>query len=115
MFLRRISTHIRGENWFAVMLDLLVVVVGLILGLQIDTWWEGQKEARIESTYLQEIREDFELNKSSLQKEISDAEHIIRSMIVLHEQSTLVAPSLSIVELNKHFTRETLINSRIGS
>lgn len=105
MFLRRISAHIRGENWFAVMLDLLVVVVGLILGLQIDTWWEGQKEARIESTYLQEIREDFELNKSSLQKEISDAEHIIRSMIVLHEQSTLVAPSLSIVELNKHFTR----------
>ncbi len=104
MFLRRISAHIRGENWSTVVLDLLVVVVGLFLGLQIDTWWEGQKEARIESTYLQEIREDFELNKSSLDKQISRAEHIIRDMIVLHEQSTLVEPSLSIVELNEKFS-----------
>ncbi len=104
MLLRRISAHVRGENWFAVVLDLLVVVVGLFLGLQIDTWWEGQKEARIESTYLQEIREDFELNKSSLHEQISGAEHIIRSMIVLHEQSTLVQPSLSIVELNEKFS-----------
>ncbi len=108
MLLRRISAHVRGENWFAVVLDLLVVVVGLFLGLQIDTWWEGQKEARIESTYLQEIREDFELNKSSLHEQISDAEQIIRSMIVLHEQSTLVEPSLSVVELNENFS---LINN----
>jgi hypothetical protein len=104
MLLRRISAHIRGENWFAVVLDLMVVIVGLFLGLQIDTWWEGQKEARIESTYLQEIREDFELNKSSLHEVISRAEHIIRDMIVLHEQSTLVQPSLSIVELNEKFS-----------
>ncbi len=104
MLLRRISAHVRGENWFAVVLDLLVVVVGLFLGLQIDTWWEGQKEARIESTYLQEIREDFELNKSSLHEQISDVEQIIRSMIVLHEQSTLVESSLSIAELNENFS-----------
>jgi len=104
MLLRRISAHVRGENWFAVVLDLLVVVVGLFLGLQIDTWWEGQKEARIESTYLQEIREDFELNRSSLQEQISDVEQIIRSMIVLHEQSTLVESSFSIVELNQNFS-----------
>ena len=104
MLLRRISAHMRGENWSAVVLDLLVVVVGLFLGLQIDTWWEGQKEARIESTYLEEIREDFEFNKSSLHEQISGAEHIIRSMIVLHEQSTLVEPSLSVVELNEKFS-----------
>ncbi len=108
MLLRRISAHIRGQNWFAAVLDLLVVVVGLFLGLQIDTWWEGQKEARIESTYLQEIREDFELNQSSLHEQISDAEQIIRSMIVLHEQSTLVEPSLSVVKLNENFS---LINN----
>ena len=104
MLLRRISAHVRDQNWFAVVLDLLVVVVGLFLGLQIDTWWEGQKEARIESTYLQEIREDFELNRSSLLDQINDAEQIIRSMIVLHEQSTLDDPTLSIAELNENFS-----------
>jgi hypothetical protein len=104
MLLRRLSAHIRSQNWFAVVLDLLVVVVGLFLGLQIDTWWEGQKAARIESTYLQEIREDFELNRSSLLGQINDAEQIIRSMIALHQQSTLDDPTLSIAELNEKFS-----------
>jgi hypothetical protein len=104
MLLRRFSAHIRDQNWFAVLLDLLVVVVGLFLGLQIDTWWEGQKAARIESTYLQEIREDFELNRSSLLGQINDAEQIIRSMIALHQQSTLENPTLSIAELNENFS-----------
>jgi hypothetical protein len=103
MLLRRLSAHIRDQNWFAVVLDLLVVVVGLFLGLQIDTWWEGQKSARIESTYLQEIREDFELNRSSLLDQINDAEQIIRGMIALHEQSTLDTPTLSVAELNEKF------------
>lgn len=101
MLLRRLAAHLRDQNWFAVGLDLLVVVVGLILGLQIDTWWEGNKEARFEATYLQEIREDFEFNRSSLLGQINAAEQITRSMIVLYEQSTLDAPTLSIAELNE--------------
>lgn len=104
MLLRRLGAHLRDQNWFAVGLDLLVVVVGLILGLQIDTWWEGHKEAGSEATYLQEIREDFELNRSSLLKEMNDTENVIRGMIVLYEQSTLEAPTLSIAQLNEKFS-----------
>ena len=59
MLLRRFTSHVRAENWFAVFLDLCVVVVGLFIGLQIDTWWEGRKEARFEGTYLLEIQEDL--------------------------------------------------------
>jgi hypothetical protein len=104
MLLRRISEHVRSQNWFAVVLDLLVVVVGLFLGLQVDTWWEGRKEARIESSYLQEIREDFEFNRASLLDQISETEQIIRSMVTLHQQSTLENPTLSIAELNENFS-----------
>ena len=104
MLLRRISAHVRAENWFAVGVDLLVVVVGLFIGLQVDTWWEEQKEAQIEVVYLQEIREDFEANQANLQSETRKLENIIRAMIVLHEQSVLDAPSLSAVELNENFS-----------
>jgi len=95
--------HVRGENWFAVVLDLLVVVVGLFIGLQIDTWWEGQKEARVESAYLMEIQEDFEANRSSLDEQIGVAEQTISDMITLHAQSSLPEPSLSFSELNARF------------
>lgn len=103
MLLRRLMAHVRGENWFVVVLDLLVVIVGLFIGLQIDTWWEEQKEARLESVYLMEIQEDFEANKSSLEEQIRDAEKVIHDMIALHAQSLLPEPSLSFSELNGRF------------
>jgi len=101
MLLRRISAHMRQENWFAVVLDLLVVVVGLFLGLQIDNWWEGQKEARFEADYIVEINEDFDLNKASLQNSIVDLEQVVSDMIFLLEQSELATPSATVADLNK--------------
>lgn len=104
MRLRRLMAHVRGGNWFAVALDLLVVVVGLFIGLQIDTWWEGRKEAQFESVYLIEIQEDFDANRSSLEEQIQRAEQVINDMITLHAQSLLPEPSLSIPELNARFS-----------
>lgn len=103
MLLRRLMAHVRDQNWFAVGLDLLVVVVGLFIGLQIDTWWEGQKEARFESVYLTEIQEDFEANRSSLEEQIRSTERTISDMVTLHAQSLLPEPSLSFSELNTRF------------
>lgn len=36
MILRRFAEHVKGHNWFAVGLDLIVVVVGIYIGLQDD-------------------------------------------------------------------------------
>ena len=85
-------------------MDLIVVVLGLFIGLQIDTWWEGRKEARLEGAYLVEIREDFDANKSLLNDAIDFYERIIRSMIALQEQSPLTTPTLSVSELNEKFS-----------
>jgi len=103
MLLRRLMAHVRKENWFAVALDLLVVVVGLFIGLQIDTWWAGQKEAQLESVYLAEIEEDFQANKTDLEKAIRNAEEVIGDMVVLHAQSLRPEPSLPVQELNARF------------
>src|SRR3970040_1708301 len=104
MLLRRFLEHVRSENWLAVVLDLLVVIVGLFLGLQIDTWWEGQKDARLEVAYLLDIQEDLELNKSRLNESIAESESVIRNMLVLQKQSALSPPGLSVTELNEKFS-----------
>ncbi len=105
MLLRRISSHVRAENWFAVFLDLVVVVVGLFIGLQVDTWWEDRREARFEDAYLLEIQEDFELNRLELEGLTARLEGIIRSTLVLQEQSVLATPSMSVTELNENFSQ----------
>ena len=42
MLLRRITEHLRAGNWFAVTLDLLVVVLGVFLALQAERWYDEQ-------------------------------------------------------------------------
>ena len=103
MLLRRLMLHIRSQNWFAVLLDFLVVVVGLFIGLQVDTWWQSRQESKLESSYLLEIQEDFEANRTRLESSIAGLEGILKSILVLHEQAALEAPSLSVQDLNNAF------------
>jgi hypothetical protein len=36
--------HIRKQDWFMVSVDLLVLIVGIFLGLQVSDWNEERKE-----------------------------------------------------------------------
>ena len=38
MLLRRISKHVRAQNWFAVALDFIIVVIGVFIGIQVANW-----------------------------------------------------------------------------
>jgi hypothetical protein len=40
MLLRRITKHVKNENWFAVFIDFLIVVVGVFIGIQVANWNE---------------------------------------------------------------------------
>jgi len=38
MLLRRIAQHVKDQNWFAVGLDFVIVVVGVFIGIQVANW-----------------------------------------------------------------------------
>ena len=38
MLLRRITEHVRAQNWFAVGIDFVIVVVGVFIGIQVSNW-----------------------------------------------------------------------------
>lgn len=42
MLLRRITKHIKDQNWFAVGVDFVIVVVGVFIGLQVSNWSEAR-------------------------------------------------------------------------
>ena len=44
MILRRVTQHVKGENWFAVGLDFVIVVVGVFIGIQVANWNEARLE-----------------------------------------------------------------------
>ncbi len=58
MILRRFMQHIKEQNWFAVGLDVIVVIVGIFLGLQVQEWNEGRLERVEEHQYLLRLHDD---------------------------------------------------------
>jgi hypothetical protein len=38
VLLRRITEHVKSQNWFAVGLDFIIVVVGVFIGIQVSNW-----------------------------------------------------------------------------
>lgn len=59
MLLRSITKHIKGQNWFAVFIDFLIVVVGVFIGLQVGNWNEAVKERAKEKLVNEQLVEEF--------------------------------------------------------
>lgn len=60
MILSKLVDAIRRQDWFVVVIELVVVVVGIFLGLEFSDWNESRKEHALESYYLEQLNKDFE-------------------------------------------------------
>jgi len=58
MILRRVIAHFRKQEWTAIAIDFLIVVLGVFVGLQVNNWNEARAERRRESAFLQRLHDD---------------------------------------------------------
>lgn len=66
MVIRRIRRHVVTHNWFAVFIDLVIVVVGVFLGTQANNWNEARIERSAAADYRREIIADLKTNEVDL-------------------------------------------------
>lgn len=59
MLLRRITEHIKAQNWFAVGIDFIIVVVGVFIGIQVANWNDSRAMNAREIGYLERIHNDL--------------------------------------------------------
>lgn len=59
MLLRSITTHVKDQNWFAVALDFLIVVVGILIALQITNWNEARSAVQTEKRLVERLVNDL--------------------------------------------------------
>jgi len=60
MILRRFMKHFADQNWFAVGLDVLVVITGIFLGMQVTNWNDERKDIVEERSYLERLLVDLD-------------------------------------------------------
>ncbi|GAB5518900.1 MAG: hypothetical protein RhofKO_11510 [Rhodothermales bacterium] len=66
----RLSKAVREQNWFAVALEIVIVVLGVVIGFQVTSWGQDRADRAREQTYLSEIRRDLIETETSLQEAI---------------------------------------------
>jgi len=87
MILRHIAENLRNENWAALMIELIVVVLGIFIGFQVDRWYEEQRERKTEAVYLermlfdvQAMLDDAELAGQFGQDRLDSMIHVYQSL-----------------------------------
>ncbi|MEQ3648958.1 hypothetical protein [Hyphomonas sp.] len=84
MILRRLTKHVKDQNWFAVALDFLIVVVGVFIGLQVNNWNEARFERMDTRNVLERLERDFELQLTLTNRSIG------QQVLVLEATSRLI-------------------------
>lgn len=92
MLLRRFSKHVTDQNWIAVWLDVVVVVVGIFLGMQVTEWNDARKEMAKESIYLDRLALDLEQSIKLQNKEIEIAKFVLEQ---IHNLDNLLSSTIS--------------------
>ena len=78
MLLRRITQHVKDQNWFAVFLDFFIVVAGILIAFQITNWNEARVENNLQSLVEKRLIADFEIVDQEL---VAAVERMERQLI----------------------------------
>lgn len=64
MILRRITKHIKAQNWTAVALDFVIVVVGVFIGIQVSNWNAERGDRLRERQIVADMLADLEIDRT---------------------------------------------------
>ena len=59
MILQRLATSIRKQDWFTVVIETLIVVLGVYLGIQLGNWNTAQQHSAKEAIILTQLHDEF--------------------------------------------------------
>ncbi|WP_340693947.1 DUF6090 family protein [Hyphomonas sp.] len=59
MILRRVISHFRKQEWTAIGLDFLIVVVGVFIGIQVSNWNAARNDNSLRVYYLERLQSDL--------------------------------------------------------
>ncbi|MDT8439894.1 MAG: hypothetical protein RQ729_12895 [Wenzhouxiangellaceae bacterium] len=66
MILRRLTTAFRKQDWFTVMVEILIVVLGVFLGIQVANWNDARIDQGRAQAYLERIGLDLDADLATL-------------------------------------------------
>ena len=69
--MRRVREHVAAHNWFAVLVDLIIVVLGVYLGIEVSNWNADRLARQSGADYLARIERDIESNEQDMRARVA--------------------------------------------
>jgi hypothetical protein len=93
VILRRVTEHVKSQNWFAVGVDLVIVVVGVFIGIQVANWNDSRRAAEQHQRYLERMATDFrsirqrtDAHFGTFEKIIDGADYVLQLLRLPEEE-----------------------------
>lgn len=83
MLLRRVIEHFRRQEWTAIGIDFLIVVLGVFLGIQVSNWNESAADRRAESAYLSQLQGDLQRIEGQVSEQVEFEQFQARLAVVV--------------------------------
>ncbi len=104
VILNRIAQGVRKQDWFTAILELVILVIGIYIGLQVDDWTSEREDLQTETIYIELLARDV----VELQQQV-EAQHAFEKDKVnvaarAYELLTSDDPSAHQVELGELLT-----------
>lgn len=71
MILRSVIQHVKKQEWTAIWIDLVIVVVGVFIGIQVANWNEARLEQQRAQGFLERLSGDLEQELVSIDKRLA--------------------------------------------
>ncbi|MEE2929144.1 MAG: hypothetical protein VX599_00360 [Pseudomonadota bacterium] len=66
MLFRRVIQHVKDQNWTAVGIDFVIVVVGVFIGIQVSNWNSGVQDRSLDQGYMLRLHDEVELSQARM-------------------------------------------------
>jgi hypothetical protein len=74
MILARLTQAVRQQNWFAVVLEFIIVIAGVVIGFQVTAWNEGRtNQVRVDQA-IERLQLEAEQSIAALRQRIASSE-----------------------------------------
>ena len=84
MILRRVMEHVKAQNWIAVAIDFVIVVVGVFIGIQVSNWNAARAERADERALLERLHEETRALLEIQKSEFADQAPRVEALTAVH-------------------------------
>lgn len=107
MILRRLSQSLKEQNWAAIWIEFILLILGVFLGIQVANWNEDRIDRKREQDFLERLLIDIENDQTALERRLN----YIRESITYGEDALTWVEDGTLVESSEWKTVMAFYNA----